>query len=323
MADNTIIQQGKFTADGSVKILQIRSDMDWMRVYNWTQAATQQSTGRGVEFFWQRGMAADTGIEYKKTNSTDALNMVTLSSGGFSTIDTSVGQTVNALNTTVSAVSTASTPVVSASSTSGLSDGDVVRMISVSGAAQLGGIDFTIGSVVGSTSFTLAYMAQLGGAGTTGNFRKVNYDPIFYPRYRYITKLTQASSAVVTLSVTHGYTVGQVVKFIVPDAYGMVEMNNLTGSITAINTGTNTITVNIDSTAFTAFAFPATAAAPFSPAIIVPVGEDVTLPNLNDDGTYNTSYIGMKLAAGVQSPAGSASDVIYWTAGKSFSVTNE
>jgi len=31
----------------------------------------------------------------------------------------------------------------------------------------------------------------------------------------------------------------------------------------------------------------------------------------------------MKLAAGADSPAGSSSDVIYWRAGKSFSVSNE
>jgi len=139
---------------------------------------------------------------------------------------------------------------------------------------------------------------------------------------RYISAITKAASAVVTMTVTHGFTVGQEVRLIVPAAYGMVEANNLQGMITAIDATYNTITINIDSSSFTTFAFPLTGAAPFTPAIVVPVGEDVTYPNSNDDATTNTGYMGLKLAGGAQSPAGSASDVIYWVAGKSFSVDN-
>lgn len=323
MADNTIIQQGSFTSTGANTTIQLRSDVDWMRVYNYTQAATQQATGRGVEFYWQRGMSAGTGIEYKKTNSADALNLVTLASGGFTLINSSV-TTPGALNSTITAISTASTPVVSASSTTGLATGGVVRIINVAGAQQLGGMDFTVGTVTANTSFPLAYMAQLGGAGTTGSFRVIPFDPMYYPTRRYITAITAANPAVITLSVTHGYKVGQQVRIMVPAAYGMIEMNNLVANITAINTSTNTITTDIDASAFTTFAFPATAAVPFTPAMVVPVGEtansSISDPNLLDDATINTGYIGMILAGGAQSPAGSSSDVIYWVAGKSFNM---
>jgi hypothetical protein len=103
----------------------------------------------------------------------------------------------------------------------------------------------------------------------------------------------------------------------------MTEMNKLTGTITAV--ATNTVTVDIESSAFTAFAFPATAAVPFTPAVMVPVGEaaEESYVNLLDDATTNTGYIGIQLAAGTTSPAGALNDVIYWVAGKSFSVTNE
>jgi hypothetical protein len=333
MADNTIIQQGRFTSDGTNKTLQIRSDLDWMNVYNFTQAATQQATGRGVQFYWQRGFAADTGLEYKKTNSTDALNLVTLASGGFTLIDSSV-QTPGALNngsTGVSAISNASIPVATVGSTAGMAAGSVVRIINVAGAQQLGGFDFTVGyNTFGATTFSLDYMSQIV-AGTTGSFRVIPFDPIFYPRRRFITKITKAASAVVTLSVTHGYKVGQLVRFVVPAAYGMVEMNGLQGTITAINTTTtsgNTITVNIDSSAFTTFAWPLTAVNPFTAAEVVPIGEDTaqaltSAVDILSDATLNTAYIGIILAAGAQSPAGSTSDVIYWTAGKSFSVDNQ
>jgi hypothetical protein len=322
MADNTIIQQGYFTSAGTPKTIELRSDVDWMEIINYTQAATTQATGRGVKFEWQRGMTADTGIEYVKTNNTDALNMVALTSGGFSLVDSS-SNPVGALNTTITAVSNAAIPIVSATNTTGLGTTGIVRLINVAGGVQLSGIDFTYDTVVVNTSFRLPYMAQIVAA-TTGSFRPIAFNPIFYPRSRYITAITRAASAVVTMSVTHGYTVGQVIKFVVPAAYGMTQMDGLSGTVTAINTTTNTVTVNVDSTAFTTFAVPATAvaAAGFTPAQVIPVGEAASSPyeNLLDDATYNTSYIGMVLAGGAQSPAGSASDVIYWKAGKSFNL---
>ena len=330
MMDNTIIQQGRFTSAGTAKTLQIRSDVDWIKVYNYTQAATQQATGRGVQFYWQRGMATDTGLEYKKTNATDALNLVALTSGGFTLVDSSI-QTPGVLNATVTAISNAAIPVVSNSGTNGLSAGDVVRIINVAGAQQLGGMDFTVGyNTLTTGTFSLDYMAQIV-AGTTGSWRKINFDPIFYPRRRSITKITQAASAVITMSVTHGYKVGQLVRFVVPEIYGMTEMNGLQGTITAIDTTTttgNSITVNIDSSAFTAFAFPLTADVPFSRAEVIPVGEDTASAlssgvDILTDATLNEAFLGIKLAAGAQSPAGSTSDVIYWVAGKSFSVDNQ
>src|SRR5690606_30964450 len=105
-----------------------------------------------------------------------------------------------------------------------------------------------IGNLVANTSVELSYMVAPGSAATSATIRKVNYQPIYYPRRRFITAITKASSAVVTLSVTHGLTVGQRVVFNVPAAFGMTEINSLRGQITAINTTTNTVTVNIDST---------------------------------------------------------------------------
>lgn len=315
---STIIQSGSFTSDGTAKLLNIRSDLDWMEVVNYTQAATQQATGRGVKFEWYRGMASDTGLEYKKTNSTDALNLVTLTSGGFTLLNTS-SQTPGALTSTITAVSNAAIPVVTNSGTNGLTAGDVVRLIDITGAQQLGGMDFTVGiNTLSATTFSLDYMAQIV-AGTTGSWRKINFDPQFYPARRFITAISQATSAVIKLSVTHGFTAGQAVRINVPSAYAMTQIDGLVGNITAVSTANNTITVDIDSSAFTAFSFPLTAAVPFTQATVVPIGETAnsTYANTLDDATDNISYIGMKLAGGAQSPAGSASDVIYWKAGKS------
>ena len=335
MALDTVIQQGRFTSDGTSKILQLRSDVDWLRVLNYTVADANQTTAVGVEYYWQRGMAAGTGIEYKKSNAANAANLTdALATGGFTLLDSSV-QTPGALNngsTGISALSNTTPPVATVGSTAGMAPGDVVRVFNVAGGQQIGGMDFTVGyNTFGATSFSLDYMVAIGAVGATGNFRVIPFDPIFYPRRRYITSVTKASSAVIKMSVTHGYKVGQQVRFVVPEAFGMTELNGLTGNITAIDTTTtsgNTITVDIDSTSFTTFAFPATTAVPITFAEVVPVGEN-TATALNagvdilTDATLNTAYIGIKLAAGADSPAGQNGDVIYWRAGKSFSVDNQ
>lgn len=319
---STIIQQGRFTSTGEAVELQIRSDVDWMEVYNYTIADADQTTAIGVQYYWQRGMAADTGIEYKKSNAAAAANLTdAMASGGFTLLDTS-GSPLDTLNATVTAISSASPPVVSNSGTNALSAGDIVRIINVAGAQQLGGFDFTVGnSTLTTGTFSLDYMSAIV-AGTTGSWRKIKFDAQFYPRRRFATVITQASSAVITLSVTHGFTAGQAVRLVVPAAYGMVEMDGLIGNITAV--ATNTITVDIDSSAFTAFAWPLTAGVPFTPALVVPVGETANGTYANDlsDATDNQSFIGMSLAAGTNSPAGASSDVIYWRAGKSYSVSN-
>jgi hypothetical protein len=330
--DNTILQQGRFTSDGSDKLLSIRSDVDWMKVYNVTQAAAGQTTAVGVEYYWQRGFASGAKWTYFKSNAANAANLSQyITSNGFTLFD-SAATLPGALQATITAVSNAAIPVVTNTGTNGLVAGDVVRLIDITGAQQLGGIDFTVGhNTLSTTTFSLDYMSQIV-AGTTGSFRKISVNGIFYPRRRFITKITQAAQAVVTLSVTHGYTIGQAVRFVVPEAYGMVEINGLLGTIVDIDTTAatgNTITVDIDSSAFTAFAFPLTAEVPFSPAEVIPVGEDSaealsTFPaqDLLADATENVAIVGMSLKGGANCPGGAANDVMYWVAGKSFSVDN-
>lgn len=329
--DNTILQQGRFTSDGTAKFLNLRSDVDWIKVYNTTTGAADQTTAVGVEYYWQRGFADGAKWTKFKSNAANAANLDQyITSNGFSLFDTS-NQDPGVLNATITAVSNAAIPVVTNSGTNGLVAGDVVRLIDVAGAQQLGGFEFTVGhNTLSGTTFSLDYMSQIV-AGTTGSWRKINYHPLFYPRRRTITKITQASSAVVTLSVTHGYKVGQAVRFHVPAVYGMTELDGLEGTITAIDTTVttgNSITVDIDTTSFTAFAFPLTADVPFEAAQVIPIGQDSAESlsagvDLLSGATENTGTIGIKLAGGANNPGGATSDEMYWVAGKSFSVTNE
>ena len=323
--------QGTFTSTGQTKILSIRSDVDWMMVYNTTVAAASQTTAIGVKYYWQRGFPAGAMWEMKKSNAANAANLdVYATTGGFTLINTSI-DTLGA-SVALSAISNANPPLVSTANTAGLSNGDVVRIFNVTGAQQMGGEDFTIGSVITNTSFTLANMQPIV-AGTTGTFRRVPYDPYFYPPTREIAKISKATQAIVTMTVTHNYTIGQIVRFIIPTVtattYGMVELNNVQATIVAINAAdadgvTNTITVDVDTTAFTTFAWPLTGDPAHTTAQVVPVGEDTAQAissgvSVLGDSQRNVAIIGMSLAAGADSPAGQAEDVIYWVAGKSFS----
>jgi len=325
---NMVIQQGRFTADGSNKRLVLRADVDWIEVYNET-AIAQATADLGAKFYFQRGMTDGRGVVETKlgavANDPMTIGQIAADSG-FVLVDTSANPLSGA--TAITASSNATQPQVSTADTGDLADGDIVRLSSVTGAESLGGIDFQIDSVVADTTFDIAYaMANSpGAAGTAGFWRKVKYDPIFYPRRRFIADITSANPMVVTCTADHGLSVGQKVRLIVPGAYGMVEANQLQGTVTVA--ATNSLTLDLDSSAFTAFEFPLPADVPFSPALVVPLGMDtaVALSNSVDDladETENLSVIGVDLVAGDSSPAGNSDDVIYWRAGKSFSVDNE
>ena len=72
--DNTILQQGFFTSSGSNVIINLRSDVDWMIVYNQTQGGTSQTTAVGVKHYWQRGFAQGSKWTTFKSNAAAAAN---------------------------------------------------------------------------------------------------------------------------------------------------------------------------------------------------------------------------------------------------------
>lgn len=331
--------QGRFTSTGANVVIQLRSDLDWMWVKNQT-VSYAAGAGTGAEFYWQRGYTQGRGDIYTKTAATNALAKAQIAANsGFYLVDSSVNLPGPSLALT--GITAGNPPVVNTANTASLSNGDIVRIFNTVGAQQLGGLDFTIGALSAGVSFTLAYMAQIASANPgAGTFRRIPYNPYFYPSSRYITKIevdpSNSAQAIVTLSVTHSYTVGQVVRLIIPTvtalAYGMTALDGVQATIVAIGAAdadgvTNTITIDQDVSGFSAFAFPLTTAPGFTPAQVVPMGENTAEAlllgaNILGDSTVNTAYIGIQLVAGASSPAGVANDVIYWVAGKSFMVDN-
>lgn len=393
--DGTILGQGSFSASyasanpnpgsatnqaGDSKIIQIPSGVDWIKVYNYTKAGAAglntvyfngtNNAFAGVEFYWQRGMAAGTGMVKYKANTTSVLNQDTLVSGGFTLYDPS-GQTAGALPIVSAPVATtastnATRPVVSTGSTAGLSIGSVVRL-SQTAQTDVNGIDMVVGTIVNNTSFTLLTASNPlatapGAIGGAGFYSIINSDPLFYPRRRFVVNITQASNARVSTSVAHGMTPGQAVRFDIPDVSGMTQLNPspfnnyLPCTVLTVIDDYN-FTINVDTTAFTAFTWPTIAQQPSSFPTMTPFGEDTasalsinaaqvptvggqqifnTNTGILADSTVNTGFLGMILGSGgngtalttpIAGPAGTvhftsgnvidATDLMYWVAGKS------
>lgn len=334
---DSVIQQGRFTSDGTKQTLSIRSGVDFIETFNLTRFGAQAGGQvEGIRFYWQRGMGDDFALfDRKQANSNLTESVSTnIAGGGFTFINTAedvlgpIRQ--GAIQNIDGNLGVSQTPRVTVNNLQDLENGDIVRILDVQGGQQLGGLDFTITNVGANNNpvFDLIYGPRNIPDTQGGDYRLVRFNPIYYPRNRTVTNITQAQQAVVRLSVDHNYTVGQTVRFVVPPEFGMTEMDGLQGTITAVNTtgNNNTITVDIDSTNFTPFVFPNTNAVPFTPAQIVPVGADGG--NTGDDqhvldgATINEALIGVQLSAGYQGPAGRNGDVIYWRAGTSYSVDN-
>jgi len=320
MAFNTCIQQGYFVSNGTPATIQVRSGVDWIEVYNYTQIAASNVL-TGYQFYWQLGMPQGGGLVYVSNAAATAIDLaVTLPGNGFTLVDSSMVAPGPKIATT--AITNATQPVVSTANTAGLSVGSVVRLSSTAALPNIMGVDFTIDTIVNNTSFRIsnALANAPGAVGGAGFYQVIPYDPIYYPTKRYIVDITNAALAVVTTSVNHGYVAGQSIRLSVPSQFGMTQANGLLVDIVQVLSA-STFSISLSTTAFSAFVYPGPGAVPFTPAYCNPVGEETDAfsnPNLLDDATVNTAYIGVMLAAGILAPAGQNGDLIYWKAGKSF-----
>lgn len=334
----TILDGGSFTSTGVGVNINLPASADYFKTWNITQMPLAPATAVVIAGEWFGSKfgagqtAANDGIRWKKTNSTNALNMDTFAtstaSNGFTYVQSAPVVEAQAANA-ITAITAASPAVVSQTNT--YSDGDIVRLYGTTGMLQIAGMDFQISSSSGS-AYTLVGLRAAGfaAAGTAGFTRRISKYAAVDPQFLYITEITKATSAVVRVSrdPTPYYVVGMKLHFSIPSSFGMTQMNGLTGTITALSAANYTMTVDIDSSAFTTFAFPTSASSPTSAlfATVAPAGQKTaydpnTLVQTGYDFTKAPFHVGqftpfMFLAGGAQSPAGAASDVINWAAYK-------
>jgi hypothetical protein len=227
-------------------------------------------------------MDQDSAQTTDQANASGALSSEAVTANGFRIYSTANPPTYANLVATV--ISQADPAVVTMAETGTISQGDVVRVTQSTGMLQIAGYDFQVGTVNNDANIELAYLDASGfaAAATAAQIRLI-IPGRFYPRWRYINSISLAAQAVVQFTVDHDFTVGEVVSFRVSSDFGMDEINNVQGIVQSVTA--STITLDIDSSAFTAFAFPtsAIAAAGVSPAVCVPVGAGPT-PNGNPPG---------------------------------------
>lgn len=334
----TIITGDSFTSTGAGVKIPLPSSADYFVTTNITQMPLAPATGVVIRGEWYGpkfgvgATAANDGIRWKKTNSTNALLIDTFgtatASNGFTYVTSSPVVEPQAANA-ITAITAASPAVVTQTNT--YSEGDILRLYSTTGMLQIAGMDFQISTVSGS-GYTLIGLRAAGfaAAGTAGFTRRISKYNAVEPEFLYITEITKATQAVVRTSVdpTIHYVVGMKIHFSIPYSFGMIEMNGLTGKIVAVSAANYTLTVDIDSSAFTTFAFPASTASPTATlfATLAPAGASTQFnPVTNVQTGYDfqiqpfrtgqfTPY--MFLAGGAQSPAGAAADIINWAAYK-------
>ena len=333
----TIITGDTFTSAGVGVKLNMPSYVDYFETTNVTQMPLAPATGvciRGEWFGPKFGLGqtpVNDGIRWKKTNSTNQLLVDTFStstaSGGFTYVTQSPVVEPQSTNA-ITGISNASPAIVTHTQT--YSDGDILQFYNTTNMLQIAGMNFQISSVSGS-GYTLIGLRAAGlTAGTAGFTRRISKYAAVEPQFLYVTEITKATSAVVRTSVdpTQHYVVGMKVHFSVPYSFGMYQMNQLTGKIVAMSAANYTMTVDIDSSAFSTFAFPLTTASPTAPlfATVSPAGASTQRdPNTGIYTGYDFNYQPfrsgvftpyMYLSGGAQSPAGASGDQINWIAYK-------
>lgn len=111
--------------------------------------------------------------------------------------------------------------------------------------------------------------------------------------WQVISSITQSNPMVLTTLNNHNYPAGVNVGFNIPGIFGMQQLNKLKGEITAVTS--NTMTININSSNFSPFAYPSHLPSAFtSPTVFAnasgPYLSPLPLPFGNQDSFEGTIY---------------------------------
>lgn len=78
----------------------------------------------------------------------------------------------------------------------------------------------------------------------------------FFPSLNGIWNITNGYPSVVRLFLPVNYVVNQFISLRVPPEFGMVQATGKTARIMAVNTGANTVTLDLDTTSFDPYVLP-------------------------------------------------------------------
>ncbi len=274
----------------SAKIINLPFRPDFVELINLTQAVTPAQ--HGIPFaFWDATATPITvsSVQYDTIvevfNATPVLTTDSVRvGGGISTF--SAGQLLQfgptyKHNSVASAdfsiaVSGAGGPTtVTTATVHGLSSGDVIifeglYQSTTTGMPQLDGIPFTV-TVLTTTTFTIPWDTSgsnytafntATNSGNIGAWKQVLYPYLYFPGTTFISGITLGTTTTIDTTDAHNFVVGQEVAFRIPQQWGTVELNSLPNTIVPGSpiyayviavTDYNTVVVNFNSSAYTAF----------------------------------------------------------------------
>lgn len=285
MAQYSKIVEGVFTSTGVNKFLNLPMVPDTIEIWNLTKYATttNHTATQAIGF-----ASSASGTAYvTESNGTAWLGKV-VTVNGFTFISAgspTFGATQAMASTYVTQAASANVTVTG----HGYNTGDVVWIYGTTAMLQIAGIPYVI-TKVDANNFTIPVNSSgFASAATAGFVKQLLYPDLYIPELCYITAVTKASSAVITTSINHNFVVGQEVGFTVPSQWGMTQLDSAVylqssngipqqAYVTAVTA--NTVTVNINSSGFTTFAYPTSATAALG----------VTFPQIYAIGDANTGY---------------------------------
>lgn len=302
MLPYSMIAGGTFTSTvglGSEVICISQNPPDFFVIRNITEWGN--ATAKDVEFWWERSMAQSTAKGLHEAVTTGVLNSFQLTSDGITTYDTANPPLFASLVTATAVTRGAANGVTVITVTNDgvvgpvIAVGDVVRLNNVVGMQQISGFAFQVVAVTATTSITIDLdSSRFSADGTSATVTKVIPNR-FYPKYSFVSFISQANPMVANVFRDSDFTLGEEVSFRIPRTENgittMSQLNNLKGVVASVKLATATtcsqVTVNIDTSGFTAFTLPtsAQAAAAVTPTVsmIVPAGSGV-IPNQNPPG---------------------------------------
>lgn len=284
MTEYSRMAKGKFISTGGAQVINLPFQPDFVEFINFTAAGTAIS-GAAAEnkvphAWWDANMGQGFAVQEVYTGATPSvLQYDTVIANGISSFSAGqllqFGPTYQHTGSTDFSISKANPAVVTTTTNHGLSSGDVVIFeglfqTSTTGMPQINGMPFTV-TVIGATSFSIPWNTNqtnytafdsATSTGNIGSFKKVLYPYLYFPGTSVISNITLGTTTTIDTTDAHNFVVGQEVAFRIPNAWGTVQLNSLPNTLTPGSpvygyviavTDYNTVIVNIDSSAMTAF----------------------------------------------------------------------
>ena len=309
------IASGSFEADGSKKIISTSFNASRIVIENETEIAAT-NIGHGFKYTWNPSLGSSMIAEYHPAaDHTSAIDIV---SDAITIVNNVVANSSKRIIDITSGTDTTQ-PVYQTSDTEDLVTNSVVS-IYMTDQVSLNSFDFAVTNIVANTSFQLAVpLANATGiiAGSNGFFVVNSTDAETYLGINggiyNIVNITQAATAVITVSVVHEIKADQKIVVSIQTVFGMVEIDSL--SVVVLSVTDFTITIDLDTTLFTAFKFPLyTDTIEYYATVSAFESRDgLGIIDKNNRPIIIDSYESLSvLNPGVLLPAGTTSDVISW-----------